>query len=92
MTEKETFCSKLAGRFATRSQIPTVIKSKIPEAVTAPISENYYLLGPDLKSNQEFRETDEEVLGENSGRNRHRGNPMPNSEVKVREAKGWSSW
>ena len=62
MTEKEFLfevswevCNKVGG-------IYTVIKSKIPEAVRT-YGENYYLLGPDLKSNQEFEETDEECWG-----------------------------
>ena len=45
-------CNKVAG-------IYTVIQSKVPRAASA-FGERYYLLGPDLKNNQEFEETDEE--------------------------------
>ena len=45
-------CNKVGG-------IYTVISSKIPEA-TRVFGENYILLGPDLKTNPEFEETDEE--------------------------------
>jgi len=45
-------CNKVGG-------IYTVITSKIPEATSA-YGENYILLGPDLKTNPEFEETDEE--------------------------------
>jgi len=45
-------CNKVGG-------IYTVIASKANEAVKA-FGENYYFLGPDLKSNLEFEETDEE--------------------------------
>jgi phosphorylase/glycogen(starch) synthase len=45
-------CNKVGG-------IYTVISSKVPMAV-ANFGENYYLLGPDLKTNLEFEETDEE--------------------------------
>jgi len=45
-------CNKVGG-------IYTVITSKIPEA-TKRHGENYILLGPDLKTNPDFEETDEE--------------------------------
>ncbi|MHB9096954.1 MAG: glycogen/starch synthase, partial [Syntrophales bacterium] len=45
-------CNKVGG-------IYTVITSKIPE-VTRVYGENYFLLGPDLKTNADFEETDEE--------------------------------
>ena len=45
-------CNKVGG-------IYTVISTKIPNA-TAEFGDRYYLLGPDLKSNPEFEETDEE--------------------------------
>ncbi len=45
-------CNKVGG-------IYTVITSKAREAVKA-YGENYYFLGPDLKNNMEFEETDEE--------------------------------
>lgn len=45
-------CNKVGG-------IYTVITSKAREAVKA-YGDNYYFLGPDLKSNLEFEETDEE--------------------------------
>lgn len=45
-------CNKVGG-------IYTVITSKIREAMKA-YGENYYLLGPDLKTNLDFEETDEE--------------------------------
>jgi len=45
-------CNKVGG-------IYTVITSKSREAVRA-YGENYYLLGPDLKTNLEFEETDED--------------------------------
>jgi phosphorylase/glycogen(starch) synthase len=45
-------CNKVGG-------IYTVIASKLPEA-TKVYGENYFLLGPDLKTNIEFEETDEE--------------------------------
>jgi glycogen phosphorylase/synthase len=45
-------CNKVGG-------IYTVISSKVPEA-TRVFGENYLLLGPDLKSNPDFEETDEE--------------------------------
>ena len=45
-------CNKVGG-------IYTVIRSKVPTAISN-YSENYYLLGPDLKTNPEFEETDEE--------------------------------
>ena len=45
-------CNKVGG-------IYTVITSKIPEA-TKSYGENYILLGPDLKTNPDFEETDEE--------------------------------
>ena len=45
-------CNKVGG-------IYTVIQSKIPEA-TRIFGENYFLLGPDLKTNLDFEETDEE--------------------------------
>ncbi len=45
-------CNKVGG-------IYTVISSKVPTAVRN-FGENYYLLGPDLKTNPEFEETDEE--------------------------------
>ncbi len=48
-------CNKVGG-------IYTVISSKIPEAVRN-YGENYYLLGPDLKTNPDFEETDEECWG-----------------------------
>ncbi len=44
-------CNKVGG-------IYTVITSKLPEA-TRVYGENYFLLGPDLKTNPEFEETDE---------------------------------
>lgn len=46
-------CNKVGG-------IYTVIRSKTPAAVRN-YGENYYLLGPDLKTNPEFEETDEDV-------------------------------
>jgi len=49
-------CNKVGG-------IYTVITSKAREAVRA-YGENYYLLGPDLKSNLEFDETDEDCWTE----------------------------
>ena len=45
-------CNKVGG-------IYTVLQSKAPQAV-AEFGENYYLLGPNLKTNREFEETDEE--------------------------------
>lgn len=45
-------CNKVGG-------IYTVIRSKLPEA-TRIFGRNYFLLGPDLKTNLEFEETDEE--------------------------------
>ncbi|HRR40429.1 MAG TPA: alpha-glucan family phosphorylase [Syntrophales bacterium] len=45
-------CNKVGG-------IYTVIRTKAPFAVQN-FGENYYLLGPDLKANPEFEETDEE--------------------------------
>jgi len=45
-------CNKVGG-------IYTVIRSKIPEA-TRIFGEDYFLLGPDLKTNLDFEETDEE--------------------------------
>ncbi|WP_367359847.1 alpha-glucan family phosphorylase [Syntrophus sp. (in: bacteria)] len=45
-------CNKVGG-------IYTVISSKIREALKV-FGENYYLLGPDLKTNLDFEETDEE--------------------------------
>ena len=45
-------CNKVGG-------IYTVISSKVPEA-TKVFGENYIVLGPDLKTNPEFEETDEE--------------------------------
>ena len=48
-------CNKVGG-------IYTVISSKIAEAVRT-YGDNYYLLGPDLKSNPDFEETDEECWG-----------------------------
>ena len=45
-------CNKVGG-------IYTVISSKVPEAIRH-YGENYYLLGPDLKTNPDFEETDEE--------------------------------
>lgn len=45
-------CNKVGG-------IYTVIQSKIPEAIRR-YGENYYLIGPDLKTNPEFEETDED--------------------------------
>ncbi|MHB8907746.1 MAG: alpha-glucan family phosphorylase [Syntrophales bacterium] len=45
-------CNKVGG-------IYTVITSKLPEA-TGVYGENYFLLGPDLKTNPDFEETDEE--------------------------------
>ncbi len=45
-------CNKVGG-------IYTVISSKVPMAVGT-FGDNYYLLGPDLKTNPEFEETDEE--------------------------------
>ena len=45
-------CNKVGG-------IYTVITSKVREAVRI-YGENYYLLGPDLKTNLEFEETDED--------------------------------
>jgi phosphorylase/glycogen(starch) synthase len=45
-------CNKVGG-------IYTVITSKLPEA-TRTHGEHYYVLGPDLKTNIEFEETDEE--------------------------------
>ncbi len=45
-------CNKIGG-------IYTVISSKVPDALAA-FGERYYLLGPDLKNNLEFEETDEE--------------------------------
>lgn len=49
-------CNKVGG-------IYTVITSKIPEA-TRIYGEKYFLLGPDLKTNAEFEETDEEIWNE----------------------------
>ncbi len=48
-------CNKVGG-------IYTVITSKVPEA-TGVYGENYILLGPDLKTNPEFEETDEDCWG-----------------------------
>ena len=45
-------CNKVGG-------IYTVIRSKLPEA-TRIFGEDYFLLGPDLKTNLDFEETDEE--------------------------------
>ncbi|MBU4074766.1 MAG: glycogen/starch synthase, partial [Proteobacteria bacterium] len=45
-------CNKVGG-------IYTVIVSKLPEA-TKVYGENYFLLGPDLKTNPDFEETEEE--------------------------------
>ena len=49
-------CNKVGG-------IYTVITSKLPEA-TRIYGEKYFLLGPDLKTNAEFEETDEEIWNE----------------------------
>ncbi|MDD5713013.1 MAG: hypothetical protein PHY31_09710, partial [Smithellaceae bacterium] len=46
-------CNKVGG-------IYTVITSKVREAMRS-FGDNYFLLGPDLKSNIDFEETDEEV-------------------------------
>jgi len=46
-------CNKVGG-------IHTVITSKIPEA-TKILGERYFVLGPDLKTNAEFEETDEDI-------------------------------
>ena len=48
-------CNKVGG-------IYTVISSKVAEAIRS-FGENYYLLGPDLKSNPDFEETDEDCWG-----------------------------
>jgi phosphorylase/glycogen(starch) synthase len=45
-------CNQISG-------IYTVISTKVPEALSV-FGERYYLLGPDLKNNLEFEETDEE--------------------------------
>ncbi|MEN6317968.1 MAG: alpha-glucan family phosphorylase [Syntrophaceae bacterium] len=45
-------CNKVGG-------IYTVVSSKIPEAVNT-YGEHYFLLGPDLKTNPDFEETDED--------------------------------
>ncbi len=45
-------CNKVGG-------IYTVISSKVTEAIRT-FGENYYLLGPDLKNNPDFEETDED--------------------------------
>jgi len=45
-------CNKVGG-------IYTVITSKLPEAISA-YGERYFVLGPDLKTNPDFEETDEE--------------------------------
>ncbi|MDA8125442.1 MAG: alpha-glucan family phosphorylase [Deltaproteobacteria bacterium] len=45
-------CNKVGG-------IYTVITSKLPEAINA-YGERYFLLGPDLKTNPDFEETEEE--------------------------------
>ncbi len=49
-------CNKVGG-------IYTVITSKVPEAMQV-YGDNYYLLGPDLKTNPEFEETDEDCWTE----------------------------
>ena len=45
-------CNKVGG-------IYTVVTSKLREAI-ASYGENYFLLGPDLKTNIDFEETDED--------------------------------
>ncbi len=49
-------CNKVGG-------IYTVITSKLPEA-TRVFGERYFVLGPDLKTNAEFEETDEDIWTE----------------------------
>ncbi len=49
-------CNKVGG-------IYTVITSKLPEA-TKVYGEKYFVLGPDLKTNAEFEETDEDIWSE----------------------------
>ncbi|MCE5262530.1 MAG: alpha-glucan family phosphorylase [Deltaproteobacteria bacterium] len=46
-------CNKVGG-------IYTVIRSKLPEA-TSTFGEDYFVLGPDLKTNIDFEETEEEI-------------------------------
>ena len=48
-------CNKVGG-------IYTVLCSKVAEAIRA-FGDNYYLLGPDLKTNPDFEETDEDCWG-----------------------------
>ena len=62
-------CNKVGG-------IYTVITSKLPEAIKV-YGEHYFLLGPDLKTNLDFEETDEECWNAHPGGDRHQGDPLP---------------
>ena len=68
-------CNKVGG-------IYTVITSKLPEAMKV-YGDDYYLLGPDLKTNIEFEETDEDcwtkIRGTLPGQRRRRRRLGPGS-------------